>query len=101
MTQAGKIITGVIIGAIAVFILVTLVDVDVSGDLEVPEVQMTGGELPSVDVNTADIDVGTRDAEVEVPTDVNVETETRSIPVPTIDIDTPEENKTAEENDLD
>ncbi|GEM_PF-2025354 len=112
MTNTGKIITGVVIGAAAIFALVTLVDVDVSGDLEVPNVEMvggnidlpeietSGGEMPAVDVNTADITVQEREATVEVPTDVDVKTEERSVSIPTIDIDTPEENKAAEENDL-
>jgi len=112
MTNTGKLLTGVAIGAIAIFALVTLVDVDVSGDLEVPsvameggnielpEIETSGGEMPAVDVNTADIDYVEREEQIEVPTDVNVETETRSITVPSFEMTTPEENKVAEENDL-
>lgn len=112
MTNTGKIIAGVAVGAVAIFALVTLVDVDVSGDLEVPKVELvggnidlpsietSGGETPSVDVNTADVTVGEKELKVDVPTDVEVKTEERSISYPTIDIDTPEENKTAEEDDL-
>jgi hypothetical protein len=112
MTNTGKIITAGVIGAAAIFALVTLVDVDVSGDLEVPAVEMvggnielptietSGGEMPAVDVNTADIDYVEREATVTVPTDVDVKTEQKSIPVPSFEFTTPEENKVAEENDL-
>ena len=112
MTNTGKIITGVVVGAAAVFALVTLIDVDVSGDLEAPSVEMvggnidlpeiesSGGEMPAVDVNTADIEVREREATVDVPTDVDVETEERTIEYPTLDVETPEENKTPEENNL-
>lgn len=112
MTNTGKILTGVAVGAIAIFALVTLVDVDVSGDVELPAVEMvggnielpeietSGGEMPAVDVNTADINVEETEKTVEVPTDVNVETEERSVTVPTLDFESPEENTAAEENDL-
>lgn len=112
MTNTGKIITAGLLGAAAIFALVTLVDVDVTGDVEVPNVEMvggnielpeietSGGDMPAVDVNTADIDYVERDATVEVPTDVDVKTEEKSIPVPSFEITTPEEDTTAEENDL-
>jgi hypothetical protein len=112
MNNTNKIITAAAVGAVAIFALVALVDVDVSGDMEVPNVDMvggniempsietSGGEMPAVDVNTADVEVGTESRTVDVPTDVNVETEERTIEYPTIDIDTPEENTRAEEDDL-
>lgn len=113
MTDKNKIITATLLGGIAILALVTLVDVDVSGDLEVPNVEMvggniemptietSGGEMPAVDVNAADVDIETESTTVDVPTDVNVETEERKVEYPTISIDTPEENQTVEENDLD
>ena len=124
MTDTNKLLAGVAIGAIAIFALVTLIDVDVSGDLEVPSIEMTdngditlptvdvsggnvdlpnietsGGEMPDVDVRTLDVDVVERDAEIEVPT--GIETETKSLSIPTLEIeDTAEENTYAEEDDL-
>ena len=112
MTDTNKIITAVFLGGVAILALVTLVDVDVSGDMEMPNVEMvggniempsietSGGEMPAVDVNTADVEVGTGSRTVDVPTDVNVETEERTIEYPTIDINTPEENTRAEEDNL-
>lgn len=49
-----------------------LLDFRAEGALETPKVEVSGGELPSVDVKTADVDVGTKEVTVEVPT-VNVE----------------------------
>jgi hypothetical protein len=102
MTNTGKLITGVAIGAIAVFALVTLLDVDISGEtelpsvameggnIELPEIETSGGEMPNVDVNTADIEVREREATVTVPTDV--ETEERDISYPSVDVTLPEDN---------
>ena len=112
MTNTGKIITAGLLGAAAIFALVTLVDVDVSGDLEAPSVEMvggnielpeietSGGEMPAVDVNTADVDYVERDATVDVPTDVDVQTEEKTFSVPSFEVTTPEENDVAEENDI-
>lgn len=43
-------------------------DVDQTQEGEMPDVQVEGGALPAYDVETAEVDVGTRTTEVEVPT---------------------------------
>lgn len=58
----------VVLALIAVAWLTGLIDFDASGDLEAPRVEVTGGEVPSVDVDTADIEVGTKTETIEVPT---------------------------------
>lgn len=45
-----------------------LFNVETEGQLKAPEVEVTGGEVPDVDVQAADIDVGTKETTVEVPT---------------------------------
>lgn len=47
-----------------------LFNVDASGDLRAPDVDVAveGGEMPEMQVETADIDVGTKTEEIEVPT---------------------------------
>lgn len=45
-----------------------LFTVEADGKLAAPEVDVSGGSVPEVDVNTADIDVGTRSEVIEVPT---------------------------------
>jgi len=46
-------------------------DVDQTKEAELPEVDVKGGQAPEFDVETADVDVGTKKTEVEVP-DVDV-----------------------------
>jgi hypothetical protein len=46
-------------------------DVDQTQEGELPDVEVTGGQMPEYDVETADIDVGTKEETVEVP-DVDI-----------------------------
>jgi hypothetical protein len=46
-------------------------DVDQTQEGEMPEVVVTGGQMPEYDVETADVDVGTEEKTVEVP-DVDI-----------------------------
>jgi ABC-type Na+ efflux pump permease subunit len=64
-----------------------LFNVDASGELKTPEVavDVTGGEVPSVQVETADIDVGTTTETVKVP-DVEVTTDEVGVKLPTVDV---------------
>lgn len=49
-----------------------LLNLNTSGDLEAPQVSVTGGELPKVEVDAADISVESKSVMVEVP-EVRVE----------------------------
>jgi hypothetical protein len=62
------IIVVVALAAAALAWALGLFNVDTSGSLEAPKVAITGGEVPKVQVETADIDVGTKTATVELPT---------------------------------
>ncbi len=64
-----------------------LFNVDASGDLKAPDVDVAveGGEMPNLQVETADIDVGTRTETVELP-EVNVTTSEEQIKLPTVDV---------------
>ena len=42
-------------------------DVDQTKEGEMPEVEVKDGQLPEYDVETADVDVGTKETTVEVP----------------------------------
>lgn len=72
-----------VLAAIAAYAL-GLFDVDAEGELRTPQVEIKGGEVPSFDVDAADVDVGTTNTQVEVPT---IETEKTNIEVPTITVD--------------
>jgi hypothetical protein len=46
-------------------------DVDVEDKGSLPDVDVEGGEMPEIDVDAADVDVGMEEVEVQVP-DVDV-----------------------------
>ena len=121
-----KVIWTIIIVAALVAVIAWAVDVDISGDAELPEVtadvtggempevnvtgdfempdvdaDVSGGEMPDVDVDTIDVEVREERATMEVPTDINVETEEETFTYPTVDVESPEEDTQAEDDDLD
>lgn len=84
--------TGVIVIVVVVLLGVIayalgLFNVDASGDLKAPDVavDVKGGEMPDVQVETGSIDVGTKTETVKVP-DVEVTTDEVGIKVPDVDI---------------
>ncbi|MEG3087300.1 hypothetical protein [Sphingomonas sp. PB4P5] len=56
---------------------------DMKKDGALPEVSVKGGELPSVDLDSKEVVVGTKKTEVEVP---KVKTETETVDVPTVGV---------------
>ena len=58
-------------------------DVDQTQEGELPEVNVSGGQLPEYDVDST-LEVGTKEEQVEVP---KIETETTNVTVPTIGIE--------------
>lgn len=81
--------TGLIIGAIAAVAMllfgVYMVDVEQTEEARLPDVDVTveGGNVPEFDAEVGDIDVGSEEVTVDVPT---------------IDIESPEEERMAENN---
>ena len=67
-SQANKIRIALIILSAVVF---AGCDVEQTQEGKMPEVEVTGGQLPKVDVKTPDVEVGTKAVEVQVP-DVDV-----------------------------
>ena len=63
-------------------------DVDQTKEGDLPEVNVSGGQLPEYDVDVANVTVGTTNEQIEVPT---IETETRNVEVPTIDVEQPKD----------
>lgn len=125
-----KIVITAIIAVLLAAVTFWAIDVDVDGNVELPEVSgdmnLTGGELPDVDVdvtgnfempkidpdvnvtggNLPEVDVDTVDVDVNMEETevevptVEIEKKKMSIGIPNIDIDSPEENTVAEDNDL-
>ena len=57
--------------AVALALSLGACSVEKTDDGKMPEVDVKGGDLPNYDVETADVDVGTKKEIIEVP-DVNV-----------------------------
>jgi hypothetical protein len=64
-----------------------LFNVDASGDLKAPDVDVAveGGEVPDVQVEAADVDVGTTTETVKVP-EIDVKTTDTEVKLPDVDI---------------
>ncbi|WP_017931128.1 hypothetical protein [Robiginitomaculum antarcticum] len=75
------IIGGVVALAVIVGVIL-LTDIDLTDTGSLPEVNVEGGEMPKVDIDVADVKVGTKKVDVKVPT---------------IDIDLPEEGEEADD----
>jgi hypothetical protein len=76
----------VVVGTIAALTF-GLVDIDQQKGARLPSVSVdaTGGQLPSFDVSTAKVHIGTKDASVDVPT-VTVEKKKTTLELPTISV---------------
>lgn len=62
-----------------------LVNINQTKDAKLPEVAVKGGQAPAFDVDTAKVDVGSRNTSVEVPK-VDVGTTTANVKLPTVDV---------------
>ncbi len=81
---------GIIIVAVAVIAIIAafafgLIDIDQTKETKVPEVKVEGGQAPAFDVDTADVNVGTKKTDITVPK-VEVGTTKEAIDVPTVDV---------------
>ena len=65
------VIIAIIIAVVVIAFGIYMVDFDVSGEAELPEVSVEGGEMPDVDADVGEIEVGTEERTVTVP-DVDV-----------------------------
>lgn len=75
-----KLIMTAIIAPLAVALAAC--DVDQTQEGELPDVEVEGGQMPEFDVETADVDVGTKTTTVEVPdVDVNMPGDAEGTPV--------------------
>ena len=75
----------VVVAAIAAFAF-GLIDINQTQETKLPEVAVEGGQAPEFDVDTAKVNVGTKETTVEVPT-VDIGTKEEAIDVPVVDVD--------------
>ncbi len=74
----------VVLAVIAAFAF-GLIDINQTKTTKLPEVKAEGGQMPAFDVNTAKVDVGTKNTSVAVPK-VEVGTTNTSVALPTVDV---------------
>lgn len=77
-------VVGFVVLAVAAAMAVGLVDFRVTQEGELPTVRVYGGQLPEIDADIADIELGSQQAAIEVP-DVDVNSREVEVTVPTID----------------
>ena len=88
MTSGAR--SGLIIAVVAVIAIIAafafgLIDIDQTKETQLPEVSVQGGQAPAFDVDTAKVDVGTKDTTVELPK-VEVGTAKEEVELPTVDV---------------
>ncbi|QMW24497.1 hypothetical protein H3309_02925 [Sandaracinobacteroides saxicola] len=67
----GRTLGIILLVAVALFAIAWatgFINFDTSGSLRAPDVKVEGGELPAVQMETADVNVGTKETTIEVPT---------------------------------
>lgn len=81
---------GIIVAAILVVLVIAafafgLIDVSQTKETKLPEVAVKGGQAPAFDVDTAKVNVGTKETSVDVPK-VDVGTTKADVELPTVDV---------------
>jgi hypothetical protein len=81
---------GIVVAAILVLVVIAafafgLIDINQTKETKLPEVAVKGGQAPAFDVDTAKVDVGTKDTSVPVPK-VEVGTTEADVKLPTVDV---------------
>lgn len=79
----------VVIGVI-VAVATGLIDVNQTKNAQSPQIRVEGGQLPSFDVKTPEVSVGTTNSSVTVP-DVSIGTRRESVTLPTVSVKKPDQ----------
>jgi len=82
---------GLIVAVIAILAIIAafafgLIDINQTKETKLPDVSVQGGQAPAFDVDTAKVDVGSKNADITVPK-VEVGTTEAQVKVPTVDVE--------------
>ena len=82
---------GIIVAVLLVLVVIAafafgLIDINQTKDAKLPEVAVQGGQAPAFDVDTAKVNVGSKETSVDVPK-VDVGTTKEDIKLPTVDVE--------------
>ncbi len=92
--KKGSLILVAILAVIVVAVGFYMVDVDVTDEGSLPDVDVSaeGGEMPEVDADVGSVEFGSETEQVQVPdVDVSVDSETVDVERPTVDVEPPSE----------
>ncbi len=81
----GILLAAVIVLAVIAAFAFGLINVNQTKETRLPEVAVQGGQAPAFDVDTAKVNVGSRETSVDVPT-VEVGTSKTDVELPTVDV---------------
>lgn len=81
----GILVAAIIVVAVIAAFAFGLINVNQTKETKLPEVAVQGGQAPAFDVDTAKVNVGSRETSVEVPT-VEVGTSKTDVELPTVDV---------------
>lgn len=81
----GIVVAIIIVLAVIAAFAFGLVDVKQTREAEAPKVDVSGGQAPAFDVDTAKVEVGSKATSVDVPK-VEVGTTKETVKVPTVDV---------------
>jgi len=82
----GILLAAVIVLAVIAAFAFGLINVNQTKETRLPEVAVQGGQAPAFDVDTAKVNVGSRETSVDVPT-VEVGTSKTDVELPTVDVE--------------
>lgn len=92
-----KAFLSIALAAVIAIMVVAMFDFQITESGELPEVQVSGGDMPNAEVRGPEFNVETSKKEVEIPTDVNVETTKKEIEIPTdVEFELPEDRESKE-----
>ena len=91
MNRTQGFVAGAVVAVLVVAVAIWAFDVEITeeGRLPTANIDVDPGKLPKADVDTVDIDVGTKKKEVLLP-DVEVTVEKETITIPTLDVTPPD-----------
>jgi len=81
---------GIIVAAVLILVVIAafafgLININQTKETKLPEVAVQGGQAPAFDVDTAKVNVGTKETSVDVPK-VEVGSTKAKVELPTVDV---------------
>jgi len=92
--RALLVLLAIVILALIAAVATGLIDIDQTRKAQSPRVRVEGGQIPTFDVKTPDVSVGSTSSTVTVP-DVSIGTKKEEIALPTVSVRKPDQQAPA------